>query len=185
MENLSAERTKELLGILKKRFEKHMDRHLGLDWTEVENKLMKSPAALSALHLMEETEGEPDVIAYDKTKGTITFGDCSAESPKGRRSICYDQAALDSRKEHKPKQSAMGMAKEMGIEIMDEQQYAALQALGKFDNKSSSWLKTPDAVRKLGGAIFGDYRYDRVFTYHNGAESYYAARGFRGIIEIA
>ncbi len=184
MENLSAERSEELLGILKKRFEKHMDRHLGLDWAEVESKLKKSPAALSSLHLMEETEGEPDVIGYDKAKGSITFGDCSAESPKGRRSICYDQAALDSRKEHKPKHSAIGMAEEMGIALMDEEQYAALQSLGKFDSKTSSWLKTPEAVRKLGGAIFGDYRYDRVFTYHNGAESYYAARGFRGIIEI-
>ena len=181
MKNLSSERSVELLAILKKRFEKHPERHPGLKWQAIEDKLKGNPTAIHVISAMEESEGEPDVIGHNPVKGTFTFADCSPESPKGRRSICYDQAALDSRKEHKPKHSAVAMAKEMGVELMDEAQYAALQALGPFDNKTSSWLKTPEDIRKLGGAIFGDFRYGRVFTYHNGAESYYAARGFRSI----
>ncbi|RFM33004.1 DUF4256 domain-containing protein [Chitinophaga silvisoli] len=174
----------ELLKILKTRFEKHKNRHQGIEWAQVEAKLTASPKKLKVLAIMEETGGEPDVIAFDKKTGEYTFVDCSAESPKGRRSVCYDQQALDERKEAKPADSATEMAAAIGIELLDEEAYRALQALGAFDLKTSSWLLTPPAVRKLGGAIFGDRRYDRVFVYHNGAQSYYAARGFRGLLKV-
>jgi len=181
---LSASDGKELLKTLQTRFEKNMNRHKGLEWEKVQAKLEKSPAKLWSLSEMEATEGEPDVIAYDKKKDEYIFCDCSAESPKGRRSICYDPEALESRKEHKPKDSAIGMASDMGIEMLDEEQYYELQKLGKFDTKTSSWIKAPADVRKAGGGIFGDWRYGRVFIYHNGAESYYAARGFRGMLRV-
>ena len=181
---LSTEQQKELLKILKTRFEKNMNRHYGLEWDKIQTKLEVNPDKLSVLFKMEETEGEPDVIGYDKNSDEYIFCDCSAESPKGRRSVCYDREALNSRKEHKPKTSALGLAKEIGIEILDEQQYRDLQKLGKFDSKTSSWIKTPDNIRKLGGALFCDYRYGTVFTYHNGAESYYGARGFRGTLKV-
>lgn len=174
----------ELLKKLKARFEKNMNRHKGLEWAKVQARLEASADKLSSLYEMEETEGEPDVVGYDKKTGEYIFFDCCAESPKGRRSICYDGDALESRKEHKPKHSAMGMAAEMGIEMLTEEQYRELQTLGKFDEKTSSWVRTPDAIRDLGGALFCDRRYNHVFTYHNGAESYYAARGFRGSIKI-
>jgi hypothetical protein len=174
----------ELLKILKARFEKHKNRHQGIEWAQVEAKLAASPKKLKVLALMEETGGEPDVIAFDKKTGEYTFVDCSAESPKGRRSVCYDQQALDERKEAKPADSATEMAAAIGIELLDEEGYRALQALGAFDLKTSSWLLTPPAIRKLGGAIFGDRRYDQVFVYHNGAQSYYAARGFRGSLKV-
>ena len=177
---LSAEQRQELLGALKKRFEKNMDRHKGLEWTEVLAKLEDSPQKLWSLNQMEATGGEPDVVGFDKRTGEYRFYDCSQETPKGRRSICYDHEALESRKEHKPKDSAIGMADDMGIEILTEEQYRELQQLGSFDTKTSSWIKTPSDIRELGGALFGDYRYGHVFVYHNGAESYYAARGFRG-----
>lgn len=161
-----------------------MNRHKGIEWNKVQEKLEANPEKLWSLNEMEVTEGEPDVVGYDKKTGEYIFFDCSPESPKGRRSICYDHEALESRKEHKPKHSALGMAEEMGIEILDEQQYRELQKLGKFDTKTSSWIKTPADIRKLGGAIFGDWRYGHVFIYHNGAESYYAARGFRGSLRV-
>jgi hypothetical protein len=175
---------KELLNILKTRFEKNMNRHKGLEWAAVQTKLEANPAKLQALDAMEETGGEPDVIDHDKKTGEYIFYDCAAESPKGRRSICYDHEALESRKEHKPADSAINMANEMGIEILSEEQYRGLQQLGKFDLKTSSWIQTPAAIRKLGGALFCDRRYDTVFLYHNGAESYYAARGFRGSLRV-
>jgi hypothetical protein len=181
---LSAGQQNELLKTLKNRFEKHMDRHKGLEWFEVQAKLEAAPEKLWSLNEMESTGGEPDVVACDKKTGEYIFYDCSAESPKDRRSLCYDRKALDSRKEHKPKNSAMDMAASMGIELLSEEQYKELQQLGSFDTKTSSWLKTPAAIRKLGGAIFGDFRYGTVFTYHNGAESYYAARGFRGALKV-
>ncbi|KOS06863.1 hypothetical protein AM493_13115 [Flavobacterium akiainvivens] len=181
---LSQEQTETLLGILKTRFEKHTKRHEGIAWADVEAKLHDNPAALWSIDQMEETEGEPDVIGIDPTTGAFIFADCSPESPKGRRSVCYDPQALESRKEHKPKHSATGMAAEMGITLMDEAQYRHLQTLGPFDAKTSSWVLAPDNIRKLGGGIFGDYRYGTVFIYHNGAESYYAARGFRGILYV-
>ena len=174
----------DVLQTLKARFEGHMGRHRGLAWAKVEARLEANPAKLRSLGEMERTGGEPDVIGHDKKTGEFIFCDCSAESPKGRRSLCYDRAALDARKEFKPKSSAMEMAAAIGIELLTEEQYAELQALGVFDTKTSSWLKTPPAIRKLGGAIFGDRRYDHVFTYHNGAESYYAARGFRGTLRV-
>lgn len=161
-----------------------MNRHKGIEWNKVQEKLEANPEKLWSLNEMEVTEGEPDVVGYDKKTGEYIFFDCSPESPKGRRSICYDHEALESRKEHKPKHSALGIAEEMGIEILDEQQYRELQKLGKFDTKTSSWIKTPADIRKLGGAIFGDWRYGHVFIYHNGAESYYAARGFRGSLRV-
>lgn len=173
-----------LLKTLKNRFEKNMQRHKGLKWEKVEAKLLDNPEKLWSLHEMEETEGEPDVVGYDKKSDEFIFFDCSPESPKGRRSICYDTEALESRKEHKPKNSALGMAAEMGIEILDEAQYRELQQLGEFDRKTSSWVKTPTDIRELGGAVFCDRRYDHVFLYHNGAESYYAARGFRGWLRV-
>lgn len=181
---MKQEQQKELLNTLKLRFEKNMQRHQDLDWNKIQAKLESNPGKLSTLLRMEETEGEPDVIGYDKKTDEYIFCDCSAESPKGRRSVCYDRVALNSRKEHKPKNSALGLAEEIGIEILNEQQYRDLQKLGKFDAKTSSWIKTPDEIRKLGGALFCDYRYGAVFTYHNGAESYYAARGFRGVLKL-
>lgn len=176
----------ELLSVLKTRFEKNMDRHKGLKWAEIEPRLNSDPSGekLWSLNEMETTGGEPDVVDYDKKTGEYIFYDCSAESPKGRRSLCYDGEALASRKEHKPKNSAMDMAAEMGVEILTEDQYRELQQFGKFDTKTSSWLKTPDGIRELGGAIFGDWRYGNVFIYHNGAESYYAARGFRASLRV-
>lgn len=181
---LSSEQRKELLETLKSRFEKNKNRHKGIEWKAVAEKLDKSPDKLWSLHEMEKTGGEPDVVAYDKKSGEYIFYDCSPESPKGRRSICYDHEALEARKEHKPENSAMQMATDMGIEVLTEEQYRELQKLGKFDTKTSSWMVTPPAIRKLGGAIFGDYRYGTVFVYHNGAESYYAARGFRGSLRV-
>lgn len=174
----------ELLDILQARFEKNKDRHKGISWSKVQERLEANGDKLWSLNEMEMTGGEPDVIAYDKKADEFLFVDCAAESPKGRRSICFDHEALESRKEHKPKHSAMAMAAEMGIEVLTEDQYRALQALGAFDLKTSSWVQTPEAVRSLGGALFCDRRYNTVFTYHNGAESYYAARGFRGALTV-
>ena len=174
----------ELLNVLMKRFEKNMSRHKGVSWQVVLEKLENHPEKLWSLNEMERTGGEPDVIDYDKKTGTIVFVDCAAESPKGRRSICYDHEALESRKEHKPENSAMQMASDMGVEVLTEEEYRQLQKFGNFDAKTSSWLKTPADIRKLGGAIFGDYRFGHVFIYHNGAESYYAARGFRGVLRV-
>lgn len=181
---LLTEEREELLDILQIRFEKSMNRHKGLDWLKVQTKLEASPAKLWSLHQMEKTGGEPDVVGFDKKKGEFIFFDCSAESPGGRRSFCYDHEALEKRKEHKPANSVVQMAADMGIELLTEDQYFELQKLGHFDSKTSSWLKTPEAVRKLGGAIAGDYRYGRVFIGHNGAESYYAVRGFRGWLRV-
>lgn len=181
---LPAAESRELLRTLQARFEKNMQRHKGLKWQDVQSKLEMQPAKLWSLSEMEATEGEPDVIGYDKKTGEFIFADCAAESPKGRRSLCYDPEALESRKEHKPKHSAVGMAAEMGIELMTEEQYGELQKLGKFDTKTSSWLFTSLELRQAGGAIFGDWRYGRVFIYHNGAESYYASRGFRGVLRV-
>lgn len=181
---LSPGEREELLSVLRTRFEKNMDRHKGLDWTKVQARLEANAEKLWALNEMESTGGEPDVVGHDKKTGEYIFYDCSAESPKGRRSVCYDREALESRKEHKPGNSAIGMAADMGIEILTEEQYRGLQELGKFDTKTSSWVKTPPGIRKLGGAIFCDCRYDHVFMYHNGAESYYAARGFRGALRV-
>jgi len=169
---------------LKARFEKNMDRHKGLVWTKVQAKLEANPKKIKALHEMERTGGQPDVVGHDPKTGEYIFFDCSAESPAGRRSLCYDRAALAARKENKPKDSAMNMAEAMGIEILTEEHYRELQELGNFDMKTSSWLKTGSEIRKLGGAIFGDRRFDRVFVYHNGADSYYAARGFRGCLKV-
>lgn len=173
-----------LLQTLKTRFEANMMRHPNLSWVEVERRLKSHPGKLKALFEMEQTGGEPDVIDHDAKTGEFIFCDCSPESPKGRRSLCYDQAALEARKANKPLGSAMGLAAAMGIELLTEAQYRALQQLGRFDTKTSSWLKTPEPIRKLGGALFGDRRYDHVFVYHNGAESYYAARGFRGLLRV-
>lgn len=181
---LSSAQQQELLKTLKARFEKNMNRHKGLEWTKVQPKLEANPEKLWSLNEMESTEGEPDVVGYDKKTGEFIFYDCAAESPKGRRSICYDRAALDARKEHKPANSAMDMATAMGIELLTEEQYRELQELGKFDTKTSSWIITPANIRKLGGALYCDRRYDQVFTYHNGADSYYAARGFRGSLRV-
>jgi hypothetical protein len=181
---LSPEQCEELLGTLKARFEKNMNRHNGLEWDKVQERLEANTEKLWSLNEMEITGGEPDVIVHDTKTGELIFNDCSAESPKGRRSICYDREALESRKAHKPENSAMDMAAEMGIEILTEEQYRELQKLGNFDTKTSSWVKTPANIRKLGGAIFCDRRYDTVFVYHNGADSYYAARGFRGSLRV-
>jgi hypothetical protein len=181
---LSSKERVELLETLKARFAKHMSRHKGLDWSKVQVKLEEQPDKLWSLLEMEKTGGEPDVVGFDKKSGEYLFIDCSAESPKGRRSVCYDREALDSRKEHKPANSALDMAEAAGIEILTEQQYRDLQQLGPFDTKTSSWIETPENIRKLGGALFGDYRYATVFIYHNGAESYYAARGFRGLLKV-
>ncbi len=181
---LSPEQREELLRALKARFEKNMNRHAGLEWAKAQARLEANPEKLWSLYEMERTGGEPDVVGQDEKTGEVIFYDCSAETPKGRRSLCYDREALESRKEFKPENSAMDMAAAMGIEILTEEQYRALQKLGNFDLKTSSWLKTPAAIRKLGGAIFGDRRYDHVFVYHNGAESYYGARGFRGWLRV-
>jgi len=181
---LSAEQRNELLSTLKARFEKNMNRHKGLEWAKVQAKLEADAKKLWSLNEMERTGGEPDVVGYDKKTGEYIFYDCSAESPKGRRSVCYDAEALESRKEHKPAHSAVGMAAEMGIELLTEEQYRELQKLGEFDLKTSSWLKTPSDIRKLGGAVYCDRRYNHVFLYHNGAESYYAVRGFRGWLGV-
>ena len=182
--SLSTKQQEELLKILKARFEKNMNRHKGIEWSLVESRLKSNPSKLWSLEEMESTEGEPDVVGLDKKSGAIIFYDCSPESPKGRRSLCYDRAALDERKEFKPANSAIDMATEMGTEILSEEDYRALQKLGKFDQKTSSWIETPESVRKLGGAIFADYRYGQVFVYHNGAQSYYSARGFRGKLSL-
>lgn len=181
---LSPQQREELLEALKARFEKNMPRHTGLEWAKVQARLEANPEKLCSLHEMETTGGEPDVVGKDEKTGEILFYDCSAETPKGRRNICYDHAALEARKEFKPADSAMHMADSMGIEILTEAQYRELQKLGNFDTKTSSWVKTPAEIRKLGGAIFGDRRYDHVFIYHNGAESYYGARGFRGSLRV-
>lgn len=181
---LSPDERKELLGVLKTRFEKNGNRHPSLKWDDVQAKLEANPDKLVSLNEMESTGGEPDVIGHDKQTGEFTFCDCAAESPKGRRSICYDHEALEARKEHKPADSAVGMATAMGIELLTEQEYRDLQKLGNFDTKTSSWVKTPAGIRQLGGALFCDRRYDTVFVYHNGAESYYAARAFRGSLKV-
>ena len=181
---LSPEKREELLRTLKNRFEKNMNRHRGLEWAKVQAKLEDNTEKLWSLNEMEVTGGEPDVVGQDKQTGEYIFYDCSAESPKGRRSVCYDREALESRKEHKPENSAIDMAAAMGIELLTEEQYRELQKLGNFDMKTSSWVETPINIRKLGGAIFCDRRYDTVFVYHNGAESYYAARGFRGSLRV-
>ena len=181
---LSPGQREELLRALKARFEKNMTRHEGLEWAKVQARLEGNIEKLWSLNEMERTAGEPDVVGHDKKTGEYIFFDCSAESPKGRTSLCYDREALDSRKEHKPKNSAMDMAAAMGIELLTEEQYQELQKLGNFDTKSSSWLKAPADIRKLGGAIFGDRRFGRVFVYHNGAESYYGGRGFRGSLRV-
>jgi len=180
----SSEQQKELFSSLKARFEKNMNRHKGIEWAKVQAKLEANPEKFWSLNEMERTGGEPDVVDYDKKTGEYIFYDCSAESPKDRRSLCYDRDALNSRKEAKPKDSAVNMAAAMGIELLSEEQYRELQQLGEFDTKTSSWIITPPAIRKLGGALFCDRRYNHVFTYHNGAESYYAARGFRGSLRI-
>ncbi len=181
---LSKEEQEELLGKLKTRFEKNINRHKGLEWGKVQSKLEGNAEKLWSLNEMERTGGEPDAAGYDEKTGEYIFYDCSAESPKGRRSLCYDRKALNERKEFKPENSVIDMAAEMGIELLTEEQYRELQKLGKFDLKSSSWVKTPADIRKLGGAVFCDRRYDTVFLYHNGAESYYAARGFRGLVKV-
>lgn len=181
---LPAGRREELLGILGKRFEKNSDRHSGIRWADVEARLSEDGAGLWSINEMEETGGEPDVVWQEGKGGAFVFADCSAESPKERRSVCYDQEALDSRKEHKPKDSAVGMAEAMGVEMLGEDDYRRLQELGEFDLKTSSWVVTPEDIRKLGGALFCDRRFGHVFTYHNGAQSYYGARGFRGKVRV-
>jgi hypothetical protein len=182
--DLSPEQRKELLGALKARFEKNVNRHKGLEWAQIQGKLEANAEKLWSLNEMERTGGEPDVVGHDKETGEYIFYDCSAESPKGRRSVCYDREALESRKEHKPEDSAIDMAATMGIELLTEEQYRELQKLENFDTKTSSWVQTPSDIRKLGGALFCDRRYDTVFVYHNGAESYYAARAFRGSLRV-
>jgi len=181
---LSSKDQQALLHVLKVRFEKNTNRHKGIDWSKVQARLEDAPQKLWSLNEMESTGGEPDVVGHDKKTGAYIFYDCSAETPKGRRSICYDEAALESRKEHKPKNSAMDMAAYMGTELLTEDQYRELQKLGEFDTKTSSWIQTPASVRELGGALFCDRRYNQVFVYHNGAESYYAARGFRSSLRV-
>ncbi|KQR93506.1 hypothetical protein ASG01_10045 [Chryseobacterium sp. Leaf180] len=181
---LTEKETKEFLDVLQERFEKNKNRHQNIDWNKIQEKLVKSLGKLWSLHQMESSGGEPDVVKYDKEKDEFTFFDCSKESPAGRRSFCYDRNALDSRKQNKPANDVSSAASEMGIEILNEEQYYFLQTLGEFDLKTSSWIKTPENIRKLGGALFCDRRYDTVFTYHNGADSYYAARGFRGFLVI-
>lgn len=180
---LTPEQRDELIGLLKNRFEKNRSRHEGMEWGKVKERLEAEPRKLWSLHEMERTGGEPDVVARNEN-GEYIFYDCSAESPKGRRSLCYDREALEARKHHKPKNNAVDMAAEIGIELLTEDEYRELQKLGDFDAKTSSWLKTPPEIRELGGAIFGDFRYDTVFIYHNGAQSYYASRGFRGVLKL-
>jgi hypothetical protein len=186
MSNMTLSKTQreELLRVLKARFEKNMNRHKGIEWANVQTKLEANTQKLWSLHEMERTGGEPDVVGHDKKMGEYIFYDCTAESPKGRRSLCYDREALESRKENKPADNAIDMAAAMGIELLTEQQYRELQKFGDFDTKTSSWVKTPSDIRKLGGALFCDRRYNTVFVYHNGAESYYAARGFRGSLRV-
>lgn len=181
---MSSAEQQELINTLKVRFDKNSNRHKGLDWSKIETKLKANPEKLWSLNEMEKTGGEPDVVGYDEKLGEYIFYDCSAESPKGRRSLCYDRQALDERKENKPKNNVFDMATEMGVELLSEEQYKELQQLGNFDAKTSSWIKTPEDIRKLGGALFADFRYDHVFVYHNGAQSYYAARGFRGSLRV-
>ncbi len=181
---LSKEVEIELLNILKERFNTNINRHKDINWGDVQSKLESNPNKLWSLNEMELSGGEPDVVDYDSKTGEFVFFDCSTESPKGRRSVCYDHEALEARKKFPPENSAMNMASEMGIELLDESQYRELQKLGNFDTKTSSWIRTPDNIRELGGAIFADYRFGTVFVYHNGAESYYAARGFRGILKV-
>jgi Protein of unknown function (DUF4256) len=187
---LSSQQVELLLTILQERFEKNMHRHAGIQWNEVKERLVSVSAQqtnkhkLYSLYLMEETGGEPDVVGVDKASDEFLFFDCSLQSPKDRRSLCYDEQSLESRKNFKPKHSALGMAKEMGIELLTEEEYRYLQSLETVDTKTSSWIKTPESIRKLGGALFADYRYDKVFIYHNGVESYYAARGFRGLLKV-
>lgn len=181
---LSSAQREELLGTLKARFEKNMKRHKGLEWGDVQARLEADAAKLWSIHEMERTGGEPDVVGYDNKTGEFIFYDCSAESPAGRRSVCYDREGLESRKEHRPENNAIDMAAAMGIQLLTEAQYRELQKLGKFDTKTSSWVETPSDIRKLGGALFCDRRYDTVFVYHNGAPSYYAARGFRGSLRV-
>ncbi|KRD07605.1 hypothetical protein ASE21_19175 [Flavobacterium sp. Root901] len=181
---LSLEQEQSLLIVLEARFENNKHRHQNIEWEKVQAKLKVNPEKLWSLDEMERTEGEPDVVGFDEQTKEYIFYDCSSESPKGRRSVCYDHEALEKRKENKPKDSALNMASEMGIQILNEEEYRTLQKLGKFDTKTSSWILTPDNIRKLGGAIFSDFRYDTVFVYHNGADSYYAARGFRGSLRV-
>jgi hypothetical protein len=183
-QELSLEQQEELLGTLQARFEKNMHRHLGLEWGKVQAKLETNPKKLWSLNEMERTGGEPDVVGYDQVKDEYIFYDCVAETPKGRRSVCYDREALESRKKHKPENSAIDMATAMGIELLTEEQYRALQKLENFDKKTSSWVQTPSDIRDLGGALFCDFRYGQVFVYHNGADSYYSARGFRGSLTV-
>lgn len=181
---LTQEQREELLDVLKERFEKNIARHDRLDWAKIQAKLEENPEKLWSLNEMERTGGEPDVVDYDEAKDEYVFYDCSAESPKGRRSVCYDREALEARKNHKPENTALDMAKDMGIELLTEEQYRELQKLGKFDMKTSSWVQTPPDIRERGGALFCDFRYGQVFLYHNGADSYYAARGFRGLLRV-
>jgi hypothetical protein len=181
---MNAKQRQALLEVLKARFDNHMNRHEGLDWTRVRAKLEANAEKLRSIHEMERTGGEPDVVTLDPKGGVYVFVDCSAETPAGRRSVCYDREALDSRKKHKPEDSAVDLATAMGIDLLSEKQYRALQQFGGFDRKTSSWVRTPANIRKLGGALFCDRRYDTVFVYHNGAESYYAARGFRGLLQV-
>lgn len=179
-----AKQHEALLTLLKSRFEKNMNRHKGLEWAKVQERLAADAKKMSSLNQMEESGGEPDVVGYDKKTGEFIFYDCSAETPKGRRSICYDREGLESRKEHKPENNALDLAAAIGIELLTEEQYRELQTLGEFDLKTSSWIQTPAAIRKLGGALYADRRYDHVFVYHNGAQSYYAVRGFRGSLRV-
>ncbi len=181
---LTPEESVKLIETLKARFEKNANRHSAIEWTQIQTKLEANPSKLWSLNEMERTGGEPDVVAFDKKTGEYIFYDCSPESPKDRRSVCYDHKALESRKEHKPKDSAINMAETMGVSILTEEEYRQLQQLGNFDTKTSSWIETPEAIRKLGGAVFCDFRYGTIFLYHNGAESYYAARGFRGSLKV-
>ncbi len=181
---LTAEQTKTLLSALQARFEKHPRRHPGLDWAAVKARLETAPQKLWSLHQMESTGGEPDVVAHDKKSGEVTFFDCSPQSPAGRVAVCYDREGLESRKEHKPKHNAIDLAASMGVELLTPDEYRFLQTLGEFDTKTSSWVKTPDEIRALGGALFGDRRYDQVFIYHNGAQSYYSARAFRASVRV-
>jgi len=181
---LKQNQAEKILEVLKERFEKNLNRHKGIKWADIQKKLLSKPAILWTLNEMEKTGGEPDVISIDKKKGVFVFCDCSAQTPAGRINVCYDKEALNSRKQFKPKNNAVDMAADMGIELLTEEEYMALQKLGEFDTKTSSWIKTPDEVRKLGGALFMDNRFGRVFVYHNGAESYYSVRGFRGIVRV-
>ncbi len=181
---LEEEQKQEIIKILKSRFDSNMHRHPDINWGKLEAKLEAMPLKLRSLYAMESTGGEPDVVKYDNTNNEYVFCDCSAETPKGRRSLCYDREALDARKEFKPENSALDVAAEMGVELLDEEQYRELQQFGKFDTKTSSWLKTPSDIRQLGGAIFAEFRYGHVFVFHNGAQSYYAVRGFRGLLRV-